>query len=69
MKWEKPIGPVQMSSDGRYSIQHPIGITWIAYSIATVGTPAKLGEFDSDEKAKERCDDDERELTALRKSG
>lgn len=69
MKWLPAWGMVQQSFCGRYAVQHPVEGTWIAYAIPTVGTVAKLGEFESDEKAKARCDDDEREMTALRKAG
>lgn len=69
MKWLPAWGMVQQSFCGRYAIQHPVESTWIAYCIPTVGTPTKLDECDSDEKAKQRCDDDEREMVALRRAG
>jgi len=69
MKWLPPYGMVQRSFCGRYAIQHPVENVWIAYSIPTVGEPAKLDECESDEKAKARCDHDERDLRALRRAG
>lgn len=69
MKWLPTWGRVQMSACGRYTVQHPNddGV-FIAYSIPTYGKPAKLGEFKSDAEARTRCEDDERELLALRKA-
>lgn len=69
MKWLPSWGMVQMSFCGRYAIQHPVHDVWVAYSIPTFGQPAKLGEFDLEAKAQQRCNDDERELLALRRAG
>lgn len=69
MKWLPTWGRVTMSACGRYTVQHPTDIAWVAYSIPTYGQPANLGDFDSEEKARTRCEDDERELMALRRAG
>ncbi len=69
MKWLPAWGMVQMSACGRYTVQHPTERDWVAYAIPSYGQPAKLGEFDSGEKARTRCDDDEREMVALRRAG
>ncbi len=65
MKWLPAYGMVQMSADGRYTIQHPTD-KWIAYYIPTYGKPAKLSERDSDAEAKADCDAHEATLYAKR---
>lgn len=70
MKWDKPNGSVQWSADRRYQVQQATSGYWIAYSMSAFGTgAAKLGEHNSDEAARECCESDEREMTALRRSG
>ena len=71
MKWDKPTGSIQQSHDGCYVIMRATSEpeNWVAYSIPTYATPAKLGEFKSDTDARGRCEDDEREMMALRKAG
>lgn len=69
MKWLPAWGRVQMSSCGRYTVQHPTEDSWLAYSIPTYGRPAKLGEFDTDDEARGRCENDERGIQALRRAG
>lgn len=54
MKWLPAFGMVQMSQCGRYTVQHPTD-RWIAYSIPTYGKPEKLGECETDEKARGLC--------------
>lgn len=61
MKWLPPYGMVQMSSCGRYTVQHPTD-QFIAYSIPTCGNPQKLGERDTVEKARGLCMDHEAHL-------
>lgn len=70
MKWDKPNGTVQWSADHRYHIQEATSGFWIAYAVSAFGNDAeKLGECGSDEEARECCDDYERQMTALRRSG
>lgn len=64
MKWEKPTGPVQMSSDGRYTIQHATETNWVAYVIPQYGKPQDLGARDTDIKARGLCEAHEAQLTA-----
>jgi hypothetical protein len=55
MKWDKPSGSTQHSSDGRYAIVQANSQDWIAYQLhATTGKD--LGRADSDEKARELCE-------------
>ena len=66
MKWEKPTGPVQMSSDGRYTIQHATESNWVAYAIPQYGKAEPLGTRDTDVKARGLCVAHEARLTAAR---
>jgi len=70
MKWDKPNGAVQHSAHGRYSIVRAVetGPVWIAYSMGPT-TAAQLGTTNSDELARQICEDDERDLLALRRAG
>lgn len=70
MKWDKPTGSIQQSHDGCYVIMRATAEpeNWVSYSIPQYDKPAKLGEFKSDAEARTRCEDDERELLALRKA-
>lgn len=69
MKWEKPTGPVQMSSDGRYTIQHATETNWVAYAIPKYGNGEELGTKPTDAEARQVCEDHEREMVALRRAG
>lgn len=66
MKWDKPTGAIQMSSDGRYTIQHATEHNWVAYAIPKYGMAEKLGERDSDVKARACCIAHEATLYAKR---
>lgn len=70
MKWDKPTGSVQWSLDRRYSIVRAAetGPIWIAYAMAST-TGEQIGTINSDELARTLCEDHEREMTALRRSG
>ncbi len=70
MKWDKPDGGVQYSSDRRYSIVRAVetGPIWIAYAMGPT-TAAQLGTTNSEELARQMCEDDERELLVLRRAG
>jgi hypothetical protein len=60
MKWDKPNGSVQYSADRRYCIMEAAANKWVAYRLSGFQTSAeKLGEFDSDEAARQCCDDHE----------
>lgn len=63
MKWLPAFGMVQMSNCGRYTVQNPTD-QWIAYYIPTYGEPEKLGERDSDVKARGLCEAHESQLIA-----
>lgn len=68
MKWNKPDGGVQLSADGRYSIVRAVetGPVWIAYALGpTVGR--QIATTNSDELARQFCDDDEASLIRERK--
>ncbi len=63
MKWEKPAGSTQHSSDGRYAIVKANNQDWIAYQLnATTGKD--LGRAESDEKARALCESHESQLIA-----
>lgn len=70
MKWDQPDGSVQWSSDRRYHVQRATSGYWVAYAMSAFRNDAeKLGEHNSDEAARDCCDDFERQMTALRLSG
>lgn len=70
MKWDVPDGAVQWSSDRRYHVQRATSGYWIAYAMSAFGTGAeKLGEHNTDEAARQCCDDYERQMLALRRAG
>lgn len=70
MKWDKLDGSVQFSTDKRFSIVRAAetGPIWIAYAMGPT-TGEQLGTTNSDELARTLCEDHEREMTALRRSG
>jgi len=60
MKWDKPDFPVQRSTDRKYCIVRAIENVWHAYFLppgATTGD--QLGVTNSDELARQLCEDDE----------
>ena len=69
MKWDKPTPPTQMSSDGRYAIQHATENNWVAYAMPNFGKAEELGTVPTDEAARQVCEDHEREMVALRRAG
>jgi hypothetical protein len=68
MKWEKPNGGVQWSADKCYSIVRATetGPIWIAYRM-TPTTGEQIGTTNSDDLARDLCEDDWRQLESLRK--
>lgn len=69
MKWEKPTGSTQHSSDGCFCIVQANSMDWIAYALTPYGTGEELGVRPTDEAARSCCEDHEREMTALRRAG
>lgn len=66
MKWLPPNPPVQFSSDKRYCIVRATQENWIAYEMGpTAGI--QLGVRVTDDRARELCEEHERDLIALRK--
>lgn len=57
MKWLKPTGPTQTSADGKYIVMHATSHWWVAYFQPAPHEWERIGERDSDEKAKDACDD------------
>lgn len=69
MKWLDPNGATQHSADHRYVVVQATSEQWIAYDIAGFGMGKELGVRSDPEKARQVCEDWDRELNALRKSG
>lgn len=63
MKWEKPTGSVQQSTDGRYVIVQANSQHWVAYLMGYT-CASDLGTRDSDLKARALCEAHEAQLTA-----
>lgn len=63
MKWEKPTGSVQQSTDGRYVIVQANSQHWVAYLMGST-CASDLGTRDSDLKARALCEAHEAQLTA-----
>lgn len=68
MKWAKPDGGVQWTVDKRYSIVQATetGPIWYAYDMGPT-TGIELGRTNSDELARDLCEDHERYIQAQRK--
>lgn len=67
MKWDKPTGSTQTTTDGRYVIVKANSQDWVAYRMGY--TVAKdLGTSDTDEKSRALCEAHEAQLTAHRRS-
>jgi hypothetical protein len=70
MKWNKPDGGVQHSTDGRYTIHRATTAPekWIAYALSAFGTTAeKVAEVDTDEEARQWCDEHEALARAMQR--
>lgn len=63
MKWEKPLGSTQTTTDGRYCIVAANSRDWVAYAMA-FATATELGVRDSDLKARACCEAEEARLMA-----
>jgi hypothetical protein len=57
MKWEKPNGSTQVSSDGMYCIVHANSQHWVAYELTKFSTGNELGVRSTDELARQCCED------------
>lgn len=68
MKWAKPDGGVQWSADKRFCIVRAVetGPVWIAYRMGPT-TGEQIGTTNSDELARQLCEDDEGYLESLRR--
>lgn len=56
MKWEKPQGSTQHTTDGRYCIVQANSQDWVAYQLTPYGTGKDLGTRPSDAEARTLCD-------------
>lgn len=67
MKWDKPDGSMQWSTDKRYSIVRAAetGPIWIAYRMGPT-TGEEIATTNSDELARTMCEDHERALLTAR---
>lgn len=61
MKWDKPQGSTQATTDGRYVIVQANSQDWVAYLMGYT-TAKDLGTRDSDVKARELCESHESHL-------
>lgn len=66
MKWLPPNLPVQYSADKRYCIVRATENNWIAYELGPT-TGIDLGTRNTVERARELCEDHERDLAFIRK--
>lgn len=64
MKWDKPTGSTQATTDGRYAVVHATETNWVAYELTPYGTGEDLGTRDTDLKARALCEAHEAQLTA-----
>ena len=63
MKWDKPAGSTQQSSDGRYVIVQANSQDWVAYRMGYT-CAQDLGTSHSDEEARKLCESHESQLQA-----
>lgn len=63
MKWEKPQGATQHTTDGRYVIVQANTQHWVAYELHAT-TAKDLGTRTTDEAAREVCEAYEAQLTS-----
>lgn len=66
MKWEKPSGSTQATSDGRYLIVQANERDWVAYELAPT-TGQELAVKRTDEEARAACESHEALLVSMRK--
>lgn len=64
MKWDKPQGSTQHTTDGRYAIVQANSRDWIAYEITPFGTGRDLATKPTDEEARAVCEAHEAQLVA-----
>jgi hypothetical protein len=57
MKWEKPNGSTQRTSDSRYGIVEANSQHWVAYHYTPFNTAVDLGTRSTDELARQCCED------------
>lgn len=64
MKWEKPQGSTQHTTDGRYCIVQANSQDWVAYELTAFGAAKDLATKPTDEDARKVCEAYEAQLTA-----
>ena len=69
MKWEKPQGSTQHTTDGRYCIVQANSQHWVAYEMTPFGAAKDLATKPTDAEARTVCEDYEREMVAMRRAG
>jgi len=62
MKWDKPNGAVQHTTDKRYCVIQATEGNWIGYELTPFGTSRDLCVEPTDEKARELCEQHENML-------
>jgi len=62
MKWDKPNGAVQHTTDKRYCVVQATEENWIGYELTPFGTSRDLGVEPTDEKARALCEQHENML-------
>lgn len=68
MKWLPAVGSTQGTACGKYVIVQANERDWVAYELAPT-TGKELAVKPTDGEARQACEDFEREMTALRRSG
>ena len=64
MKWDKPNGSVQHTTDKRYCIVQATEGNWIGYELTPFGTSRDLCVESTDERARALCEADEARFVA-----
>jgi len=62
MKWDKPNGAVQHTTDKRYCVVQATEGNWIGYNLTPFGTSLDLGVESTDERARALCEQHENRL-------
>lgn len=66
MKWDKPTGAVQYSSNRAYCVVQANSQNWIAYQMG-ITTAEDLGTTDTDERARALCEERENRSESARR--
>jgi len=56
MKWDKPNGAVQHTSDKHYCVMQATEENWVAYELVQNGTSHDLGVATTDQRARALCE-------------